>query len=47
MRYESIRISFMHLDNELKQLRDEGKVEEFIKVVEGETVSLSGEEKHE
>ncbi len=47
VRYESIRISFTHLDNELKQLRDEGKVEEFIKVVEGETVSLNGEEKHE
>ena len=43
VRYESIRISFTHLDSELKKLRDEGKVEEYINVTEGETVSLNEE----
>ena len=47
VRYESIRISFTHLDSELKQLRDEGKVEEYINVTEGETVGLSDEQKQE
>ena len=47
VRYESIRIAFSHLDNELKQLRDDGKVKEYINVSEGETVSLSDEEKNQ
>jgi parvulin-like peptidyl-prolyl isomerase len=41
VRYESIRISFSHLDSELKQLRDDGKVKELINVTEGETVGVS------
>jgi hypothetical protein len=45
VRYESIRISFSHLDSELKKLREEGKVKEYIKVTEGETVSVSDEKK--
>lgn len=45
VRYESIRIAFTHLDSELKKLRDEDKVKEYINVTEGEAVSLNDEEK--
>ena len=43
VRYESIRISFSHLDSELKKLREEDKVKELINVTEGETVGVSDE----